>query len=38
MRKHLLAGNNQLLGENISTVIYGAGKELSAIFKSLRQR
>ena len=33
MRKHLLAGNNQLLGENISTVIYGAGKRVVSYFQ-----
>lgn len=33
MRKHLLAGNSQLLGENISTVIYGAGKRVVSYFQ-----
>lgn len=32
MRKHLLAGNRQLLGENISTIIYGAGKRVVSYF------
>lgn len=32
MRKHLLAGNSQLLGENISTIIYGAGKRVVSYF------
>ncbi|WP_417145021.1 Wadjet anti-phage system protein JetD domain-containing protein, partial [Phascolarctobacterium succinatutens] len=33
MRKHLLAGNSQLLGENISTIIYGAGKRVVSYFQ-----
>ena len=33
MRKHLLAGNRQLLGENISTIIYGAGKRVVSYFQ-----
>lgn len=33
MRKHLLEGNSQLWGENISTVIYGAGKRVVSYFQ-----
>lgn len=33
MRKHLLAGNSRLLGENISTIIYGAGKRVISYFQ-----
>ena len=33
MRKHLLAGNRQLLGENVSTIIYGAGKRVVSYFQ-----
>lgn len=33
MRKHLLEGNDRILGESIGTLIYGAGK---GIFKSIQ--
>lgn len=33
MRRHLLAGNKLLLGEQISTLIYGAGKRVISYFQ-----
>lgn len=33
MRRHLLAGNDLILGESIGTLIYGAGKRVCSTFK-----
>ena len=33
MRRYLIAGGNEILGENISTLIYGAGKNVNKAFK-----
>ena len=32
MRRYLIAGGNEILGENISTLIYGAGKNVNKAF------
>ncbi|SFC50729.1 Wadjet anti-phage system protein JetD domain-containing protein [Clostridium uliginosum] len=33
MRRYLIAGGNEILGENISTLIYGGGKNINKAFK-----
>ncbi|OFI05969.1 hypothetical protein CLOACE_13500 [Clostridium acetireducens DSM 10703] len=33
MRKHMIKGNNNILGEEISTLIYGGGKSIYKTFK-----